>query len=83
MAHGLQNHLIRVVEVKVARFCENVCYMEPDCVSINLDKREDENGNYKCELNNVTREGHNKDLMEDQDFFHHSAEARIKCRFIH
>ena len=57
--------------------------MEPDCVSINLDKRADENGNYKCELNSVTREGHNEDLTEDQDFFHHSAEARSKCRFIH
>ena len=57
--------------------------MEPDCVSINLDKRVDENGNYRCELNSVTREGHKEDLMEDQYFFHHSAEARSKCRFIH
>ena len=56
--------------------------MEPDCVSINLDKRADENRNYKFELNSVTREGHKKDLMEDQDFFHHLAEVRIKCRFI-
>ena len=51
--------------------------MEPDCVSINLDKRADRNGNYKCELNNVTREGHKKDLREEQDFFHHSAEVCI------
>ena len=53
--------------------------MEPDCVSINLDKRTDRNGNYKCELNNVTREGHKKDLREDQYFFHHSAEVCINC----
>ena len=57
--------------------------MESDCVSINLDKRADENGNYKCELNSVTREGHKEDLTEDQYFFHHSAEARSKCKFIH
>ena len=56
--------------------------MEPDCVSNNFDKRADENMNYKLELNGVTREGHKRDLMEDQDFFHHSAELRIKCRFI-
>ena len=56
--------------------------MEPDCVSINLDKRADENRNYKFELSSVTREGHKKDLMKDQDFFHHSAEVRIKCRLI-
>ena len=53
--------------------------MEPDCVSINLNKMADGNGNYKCELNNFTCEGHKKDLREDQDFFHHSAEVCINC----
>ena len=38
-------------------FCETMCFLEPDCVSINLDRRADVYGKYKCELNNVTHEG--------------------------
>ena len=63
----------------VPRFCENVCYIDADCVSINLDKRADGNGNYKCELNDVTREGHKEDLKKDDNYFHHSAEASVYC----
>ena len=44
----LINHIVRTVEMTVSRFCENLCYMEPDCVSIYLYTRGD--GNYKCEL---------------------------------
>ncbi|XP_022805208.1 neurogenic locus notch homolog protein 1-like [Stylophora pistillata] len=71
----LMNHTIRIVEVTVARFCENVCYMEPDCVSINLDKRANGSGGYKCELNNVTHEGHEHHLTDHKDFFYHAAES--------
>ena len=59
----------------VKKFCENVCFMEPDCVSINLNKRADGNGKYRCELNNVTHEGHEDELKEEENYFYHAAEA--------
>ena len=73
----LIQHAIRIVEVVDPRFCENLCYMEPDCVSINLDKREDRHGNYKCELNNVTHEGYEHQLEDREGFFYHAAEVNI------
>ncbi|XP_066026053.1 uncharacterized protein [Pocillopora verrucosa] len=71
----LIQHTIHVVEVTDPRFCKNLCYMEPDCVSINLDKRENRHGNYKCELNNVTHAGHEHRLEDHEDFFYHAAES--------
>ena len=49
--------------------------MEPDCVSINLDKRVGQQGDYKCELNNVTHEGHELELEKEEYFFYHAAEV--------
>ena len=71
----LSNHVIRIVEVMKTKFCKNVCYMEPDCVSINLDKRVGQQGDYKCELNNVTHEGHELELEKEEHFFYHAAEV--------
>ena len=51
--------------------------MEPDCVSINLYTRGDGNGNYKCELNNATHEGHEEKLMEEEMYSYHAAEVNI------
>ena len=51
--------------------------MEPDCVSINLYTRGDGNGNYKCELNNATHEGHEEKLIEEQMCSYHAAEVNI------
>ena len=51
--------------------------MEPDCVSINLYTRADGNGNYKCELNNATHEGHEEKLIEQEMYSYHAAEVNI------
>ena len=51
--------------------------MEPDCVSINLYTRGDGNGNYKCELNNATHEGHEENLIEEEMYSYHAAEVNI------
>ena len=61
----LVNHVIRIVEVTVREFCETMCYIGPDCVSINLNKRAGERGVYRCELNNVTHEGHEDELTNN------------------
>ncbi|XP_066026048.1 fibrillin-1-like [Pocillopora verrucosa] len=71
----LVNHTIRTVEITVSRFCENLCYMEPYCVSINLYTRADGNGNYRCELNNATHEGHEEKLIEQAMYSYHAAES--------
>ena len=73
----LINHVIRIVEVLTMNFCENMCYMEPDCVSINLDKRVSEHGEYKCELNNVTHERHEHDLKNEDHYFYCAAEVGV------
>ena len=73
----LINHVIRIVEVLTMNFCENMCYMEPDCVSINLDKRVSEHGEYKCELNNVTHERHEHDLKDEDRYFYRAAEVGV------
>ncbi|XP_066025908.1 uncharacterized protein [Pocillopora verrucosa] len=71
----LINHVIRIVEVLTMNFCDNMCYMEPDCVSINLYKRVSGHGAYKCELNNVTHERHEHDLEKVDDYVYHAAES--------
>ena len=65
----LVNHVIRIVEVTVREFCETMCYIEPDCVSINLHKRAGGRGVYRCELNNVTHEGHEDELTNNASYF--------------
>ena len=73
----LINHVIRTVEVLAMSFCDNMCYMEPDCVSINLYKRVSGDGGYKCELNNVTHERHEHDLERKDHYFYHAAEVGV------
>ncbi|PFX31501.1 Signal peptide, CUB and EGF-like domain-containing protein 2 [Stylophora pistillata] len=70
----LKNHVIRIVEVMTINFCENMCYMEPNCVSINIEKRVGLHGGYSCELNNVTHEGHELELEKEENYFYHAAE---------
>ncbi|XP_066026058.1 uncharacterized protein [Pocillopora verrucosa] len=80
----LVNHVIRIVEVTVREFCETMCYIEPDCVSINLHKRAGGRGVYRCELNNVTHEGHEDELTNNASYFYRAAEsacARNSCKY--
>ena len=44
-----------------------MCYMEPDCVSINVGPVE--GGNQKCELNNATKENHATFLLVNKPGF--------------
>ena len=69
--------VIRIVEVLTMSFCDNMCYMEPDCVSINVHKQVSGHGGYKSELNNVTHERHEHDLEKKDDYFYHAAEVGV------
>ena len=73
----LINHVIRIAEVTTKDFCENVCFMEPDCVSINLDKRVSGHRGYKCELNNVTHERYEQDLKNEDHYLYRAAEVGV------
>ena len=49
---AMMSHVIRRAEVPSEGSCRLMCYMEPNCVSINLGPLE--KGKHKCELNNAT-----------------------------
>ena len=55
---AMKNHVIRSEEVLNGGSCRLLCYMEPNCVSINLGPLK--GGKRKCELNNITDEKHLK-----------------------
>ena len=50
----MKNHVIRSEEVPSQGSCRLMCYMEPNCVSINLGPLVGEN--HECELNNAKDE---------------------------
>ena len=52
----MKNHAIKSVEVPNEGSCRVMCYMEPNCVSINIGPVA--GGNQKCELNNATVKNH-------------------------
>ncbi|XP_078351737.1 uncharacterized protein LOC144636404 isoform X2 [Oculina patagonica] len=54
----MKNHVISSAEVFNEGSCRLMCYMEPNCVSINLGPLV--KGKHKCELNNATDENHLK-----------------------
>ena len=68
-------HLIRLVEVPRQGSCNVLCYMEPDCVSINLGPSQ--RGNYICELNNASHESPGSPVLQSkQDYTHLSIEVK-------
>ncbi|XP_022784288.1 angiopoietin-1-like [Stylophora pistillata] len=58
----MKNHVIRTDEVSNKGSCRVLCYMDPDCVSINLGPLMQ--GKHKCQLNNAT----DKTLASEKDF---------------
>ena len=64
---AMKNHVIRSEEVPNEGTCRVLCYMEPNCVSINLGPLEV--GKRKCELNNATDEKHFTMFLEDKPYF--------------
>ena len=57
------------------------CYLEPNCVSYNFNKKEEENGKHKCDLNNVTYEHdneHSSSLKKTERYVYRGAEVNIQ-----
>ena len=63
----MKDRVIRSAEVPNEGSCRVMCYMEPDCVSINVGPVE--GGNQKCELNNATEENHVPFLLVNKPGF--------------
>ena len=72
----LMNHVIHKTDVILEEICETLCYMEPNCVSYNI-MTNDETGKHKFELNNVTHEGHEKDLVKNSSYTHRGAKVNM------
>ncbi|XP_022808970.1 fibrillin-1-like [Stylophora pistillata] len=69
----MKYHSTRLVEVSHQGSCSALCYMEPNCVSINVGLSQ--RGNYICELNNASDESpSSSDLQSKQGYTHLSIE---------
>ena len=64
---AMKDRVIWSAEVPNEGSCRVMCYMEPDCVSINVGPVE--GGNQKCELNNATEENHVPFLLMNKPGF--------------
>ncbi|XP_027049716.1 uncharacterized protein LOC113677157 [Pocillopora damicornis] len=71
----LSNHVLRIANVEDQEICEIQCFIENNCFSYNIMTRSD-SGNQRCELNNATHEGHERDLKTDTDYVYQAAESR-------
>ena len=70
--------MIRIDDIKDRVLCKVRCFKEPNCVSYNLEKQPSgNNGTYKCELNDVTHEGNEDDLVREYNYFYRGAEASV------
>jgi len=54
--------------------CEYRCYLDANCVSLNI-KNKDPNGTHECELNNSTHLEPDGDLMDDHLYYYRGAEV--------
>ena len=73
--------MIRTIDVNNEDICQLQCYLEPNCVSYNFNKKEEENGQHQCDLNNATYEHdneHSGDLSKNENYVHRGAEVNIK-----
>ena len=65
---------MRIAYVKGQEFCDVLCFLEDNCFSYNF-MTISETGKQKCELNNATHEGHERDLKKDMDYEYYAAEV--------
>ena len=67
---------MRIAYVKGQEFCDVLCFLEDNCFSYNF-MTISETGKQKCELNNATHEGHERDLKKDMDYEYYAADQPI------
>lgn len=73
---ALNGHVIRTGKVTVEGSCRVECYLEPNCVSVNVGPYDE--GNYICELNSATDESATlSNLSNRKSYTYHGIEVRM------
>ena len=70
----LMNHTIKTVLAEDLDQCELLCYLNDDCVSLNI-KKDRNNGGHECELNNSTHLEDDIDLITDAVFYYRGSKV--------
>ena len=70
----LMNHTIKKVLAEDLDQCELLCYLNDDCVSLNI-KKDRINGKHECELNNSTHLENDIDLITDAVFYYRGSKV--------
>ena len=70
------NHKIKTVQAKDMDQCDLLCYLDDDCVSLNIKNYRDSANQHECELNNSTHLEHDVDLTSDTAYFYRGAKVR-------
>ena len=71
---ALNGHVIRTEEVTDEKSCRVECYLEPNCVSVNVGPND--GGHQVCELNSATDESPElSDLSERKGYTYHGIEV--------
>lgn len=71
----LANHIIRTEQVPHVQTCELLCYLEPNCVSINFQNKADVDGKFNCELNNSTHRRHDDDFLDKNGYLYRGSDV--------
>ncbi len=70
----LNGHVIRTEKVADKGSCRVKCYLEPNCVSVNVGPQE--KGSHVCELNNATDESPTlSGLLKRKSYTYHGIEV--------
>ena len=73
---ALNDHVIRTEKVTNERSCRVECYLEPNCVSVNVGSND--GGHHVCELNSATDESPTlSNLSNRKGYTYHGIEVRL------
>ena len=68
-------HTIQKFPVEGLDECEYRCYLNANCVSLNIKNRDPDSGTHECELNNSTHLDDGGHLEDNQLFYYRGAEV--------
>lgn len=72
----LNGHVMRTEKVTDEGSCRVECYLEPNCVSVNVGPYDE--GNHMCELNNATDESPTlSNLSNRKSYTYHGVEVHV------
>ena len=78
----LVKHNITTIQVHDLEECKWRCYQDPNCLSVNIHTHKNDDGLYRCELNNATHLRHGLEFEDKVDYFYHGADVRLKIELI-